>query len=40
MINGDQVDDYLTMIRVTDRVLKAKDWATAQFDKFKSLLKD
>ncbi|MHC4451433.1 MAG: superoxide dismutase [Planctomycetota bacterium] len=39
VINWDQVDDYLTMIRVTDGVLKAKDWATAQFDKFKSLLK-
>ncbi|MHC4939238.1 MAG: superoxide dismutase [Planctomycetota bacterium] len=39
VINWEQVDDYLTMIRVADGVLKAKDWATAQFDKFKSLLK-
>ncbi|MHC4448797.1 MAG: superoxide dismutase [Planctomycetota bacterium] len=39
VINWDQVDDYLTMIRVADGVMKAKDWATAQFDKFKSLLK-
>ncbi|MEM8885801.1 MAG: superoxide dismutase [Planctomycetota bacterium] len=38
VVNWDQVGDYLTMIRVADGVLTAKDWAQAQFDKLKTFL--
>ena len=39
VVNWDQVGEYLTMIRVADGVLAAKDWAQAQWSKFQDLWK-
>ncbi len=39
VVNWDQVGDYLTMVRVADGVLAAKDWAQAQWSKFQDLWK-
>jgi len=39
VVNWDQVGDYVTMIRVADGVLAAKDWAQAQWSKFQDLWK-
>jgi len=39
VVNWDQVGDYLTMIKVADGVVKATDWATAQWSKFQDLLR-
>ena len=39
VVNWSQVGEYLAMIKVADGVMRATDWAQAQWGKFQDLLR-